>query len=333
MGPLRFCSFALKSSKEPIERVGLIVGGSVIDFALAVPRVTAGHVTGSKGPVTMVEILDDWDRYVSVAEKILADASDLVGSGKAPVVELSDVRLLAPIPRPRKIVATMVNSRGMLGGADVAEQSHPNFFMKAPSTVVGPDATILAPPHGIRPEIELAMVIGKKTRHCSAKEAEEAIAGYTILNDVTAPRDLTEDTFESYRRDQATGEVKKRTQRSVFRAKNHDTFTPMGPWIVTPNEVGQLDSNRMITRYNGEVIQDGSPADYAFKPTEIISFISSFMTLEPGDIVSAGSIGWAKARLGKDDPSEFVLPRSEGLLELGMEKIGTLRNYVKSEQV
>jgi 2-keto-4-pentenoate hydratase/2-oxohepta-3-ene-1,7-dioic acid hydratase in catechol pathway len=163
------------------------------------------------------------------------------------------------------------------------------------------------------------------------EESEKAVAGYTILNDVTAPVEGKEDTYEAYRRDRTTGEVQKVRQRAIFRSKNHDTFTPMGPCIVTRDEMESVDDLRMVTRYDGEVFQQGSTAEYTFKPAEIISFISRFLTLEPGDIVSAGSIGWVKSRLGEVDPSEWVLPSLKGTLELEIEGIGVLRNPVKPE--
>jgi 2-keto-4-pentenoate hydratase/2-oxohepta-3-ene-1,7-dioic acid hydratase in catechol pathway len=245
--------------------------------------------------------------------------------------KLGSVRLLAPVPRPRKIIAAIVNTHGMLGGRDL-NLDHPRLDMKAPSTVIGPGDTILAPPTGIRPEVELAAVVGSLVRKASVDEARRSIFGYSILNDVTCPTDSRADEYQAYRRDPATGVVGKvRVRGPLFRSKNHDTFTPMGPWVVTREELPDPYSLRMETRFNGEVVQEGSTSEYIFKADEVISYVSQFLTLEPGDVVSLGSIGWKGSNQKSSDPSEWVLPSHEGTLELTVEGIGVLRNAVRGE--
>ncbi len=241
---------------------------------------------------------------------------------------LEEVRLGAPVPRPGKIVAAIVNTRGMLGGDDVA-LDRPRLDMKAPSTVIGPGERILAPPGGVRPEVELAVVLGDKVSRASPEEAMKAIFGYTILNDVTAPQDSRTDAYDAYRRDRNTGEIRKATLRGpLFRSKNHDTFCPMGPWIVTPDELGEPTQLRMVTKFEGRAVQDGSTAEYIFSPWEIAAYVSGFLSLEAGDIVSCGSVGWTPEALGGLDPTEFVLPEHGGMLDLEIEGIGRLRNLV-----
>lgn len=243
---------------------------------------------------------------------------------------LKDVKLLAPLPRPRKILLAIVNTQGMLGGEDVT-LDHPRFDMKAPSAVVGPEDTVWAPPSGIRPEVELAGVVGKTLRKANAEEAKGGIFGYTIFNDITAPKDSKDDAYEAYRTDPTTKELKKATLRGpLFRSKNHDTFGPMGPLLVTPDEI-RTDSLRMTTKFNGELVQSGSTSEYIFTPEEMAAYVSQFLTLEPGDVVSCGSVGWEKKLLGGTDPSQWVLPTIKGLLELEIEGIGVLRNPVRAE--
>ena len=318
---LRLCTFL----KDGESRAGLVLGEVVVDIAYA----AAKHL-GQRVPSDMLGLLDRWDDVLPVLRNI-AERVDETRPSEG-VHSLAAARLLAPIPRPRKIIATLVNTYGMLGGEDVEPLKHPRLFMKAPSTVIGPGETILAPPHGVRPEVELAAVIGRKVKRANVEEAGRAIIGYTIMNDVTAPRESREDAYEAYRRDPATGEVKKvRLRGPLFRSKNHDTFTPLGPWITTIDELGDVSGLRLTTRFNGETIQEGTTREYIFSPAEIAAFISGFMTLEPGDVVSAGTVGWVAARLGGSDPSEWVLPKNDGILELEIERIGVLRNPVKSE--
>jgi 2-keto-4-pentenoate hydratase/2-oxohepta-3-ene-1,7-dioic acid hydratase in catechol pathway len=245
--------------------------------------------------------------------------------------ELAEVVLHAPVTRPGKIVAAIVNTRGMLGGDDV-HLDRPRLDMKAPSTVVGSGAVIRAPATGIRPEVELAAVVGRRLSKSTPGEALKCFAGYTVLNDVTSPRDSKEDAYEAYRRDPKTGEVKKLVMRGpLFRSKNHDGFCPMGPWLVTPDELGKTTALKMTTKFDGKLVQEGSTSEYIFSPEQIASYVSEFLTLEPGDVVSCGSVGWTKEVIRGLDPTEFVLPVRRGSLEVEIERIGTLGSILVPE--
>lgn len=242
--------------------------------------------------------------------------------------DLRSVVLKAPIPRPGKIIATIVNTQGMLGGRDIS-LDRPRLDMKAASAVVGPGAKILAPGTGIRPEVELAAVVGKRISGGTEDEARSAIFGYTVLNDVTAPVDSREDAYEAYRRDRASGEIRKATLRGpLFRSKNHDTFCPMGPWIAAAEENKKWSDLKMTTRFDDMLVQEGSTSEYIFTPARITAYVSGFLTLEPGDIISCGSVGWTSEALGSLDPTEFVLPTRNGTLKLEIEGVGKLSNPV-----
>lgn len=293
---MRLCSFVARGVQEPI--LGVVVGDRVTE-------VRSGGVTrllGSAGGLS----------------KAKADGREF---------PLGEVTLRAPLARPGKILATIVNTQAMLGGKDVTLE-RPRIDMKVPSTVIGPGERILAPATGVRPEVELAAIVGRRLTMASEREAEEGIAGYTVLNDMTAPSDSREDAYEAYRRDRASGAIRKTTMRGpLFRSKNHDTFCPMGPCIVTPDELDASDL-RMTTKFDGLLVQEGSTAEYLFTPPRIASYLSGFLTLEPGDVVSCGSVGWTKAALGELDPTEYTLPRRGGVLELEVEGIGKLTNPV-----
>lgn len=287
---------------------------------------------GDKVGSERLGVVED-DRVTEVASgegmmSFLASGRGVKSLKRGRAHRLAGLRLLPPVPRPGKILATIANTQAMLGGGDV-KLDRPRLDMKAPSAVIGPGATILAPPPGVRPEVELAAIVGRKISRASPAHARKGIFGYTILNDVTVPGDAREDAYEAYRRDPKTGEVSKRLVRGpLFRSKNHDTFCPMGPWMVSSDELDDVSDLRMTTRFKGRTIQDGSTADYLFQPEEIASYVSGFLTLEPGDVVSCGSIGWTGAEAAAD-PAEFILASLSGSLELTIESIGSLRNPVK----
>ena len=299
---MRLCSFRLPGEGDSEFRAGKVVEGTVLEVR---PRTTLDALVRAGGGPRGTE-----------------------SAGKG--FELRGVELGPPIRRPGKIVAAIVNTRGMLGGEDV-KLERPRLDMKAPSTVIGPGETIRAPEGGIRPEVELAAVLGRRISRGTPEEARGAIFGYTVLNDVTAPADSRADAYEAYRRDRGTGEIRRATLRGpLFRSKNHDTFCPMGPWIATADEDRHWTKLRMTTRFDGELVQDGSTAEYIFDPPGIASYVSGFLALEPGDVVSCGSVGWTPSALGSLDPTEFVLPSREGVLELEIEGVGKLSNPVKA---
>jgi 2-keto-4-pentenoate hydratase/2-oxohepta-3-ene-1,7-dioic acid hydratase in catechol pathway len=296
---MRLCSFIMRGEKREQQRAGIVVDSRVFELTRR---------------QTMIQLLESGQDFHSV---------QTFGPGH----ELDGVELIAPIPHPGKILATIVNTQGMLGG-DVS-LDRPRLDMKAPSAVIGPGEKILAPPAGIRPEVELAAVVGKRIMKMGREEANECILGYTILNDVTAPLDSKEDAYEAYRRDRGTGKIVKATMRGpLFRSKNHDTFCPMGPWIVTADESHDWSKLRMTTKFDGDLVQEGSTGEYLFDPPKIASYVSGFLSLDPGDVISCGSVGWTPAALGKLDPTEFVLPVKSGQLELEIEGIGKLGNPV-----
>ncbi|MDE1853531.1 MAG: fumarylacetoacetate hydrolase family protein [Thaumarchaeota archaeon] len=295
---MRFCTF--KTPRDGRQRTGVVEGSKVY---------------GVKGQAALLEMIESGRTKAEV---------EIEGDG----IDLGKSELLAPIRRPGKIIATIVNTQAMLGGKDI-HLDRPRLDMKAPSTVVGPREKILAPIGGLRPEVELAAVVGRKISRATEEEAQSSIFGYTVLNDLTAPQDSREDAYEAYRRDRTTGEIRRSTMRGpLFRSKNHDAFCPMGPWIVTPDESDRWSDLRMTTEFDGRLVQEGSTSEYLFSPAKIASYVSGFLSLEPGDIVSCGSVGWTREALGSLDPTEYVLPRMDGTLELEIEGIGRLVNPV-----
>jgi len=300
VGLVRLCTFRLRSEGFREQRVGLVEGTRVFEL---------------KRKMTMTDVLE---------AGVGATLPQSEGAGHP----LDGIVVGAPVPRPGKIIAAIVNTRGMLGGNDI-RLDRPRLDMKAPSTVVGPGETIRAPDSGIRPEVELSAIVGRRLSKATPSEVRKGLFGYTVLNDVTAPKDSRDDSYEAYRRDRETGGIRKATLRGpLFRSKNHDTFSPMGPWVVTADEKRDWGNLRMTTRFGNLLVQDGSTSEYIFSAQKIAAYVSDFLTLEPGDVISCGSVGWTREALGKLDPTEFVLPSRTGTLELEIEGVGRLQNPV-----
>ena len=216
-----------------------------------------------------------------------------------------DAVLKAPILRPPKIVALGLNYALHAKEATAAVPKEPIIFMKAGSSVIGPGETILLPKGLGRMdhEIELAVVIGRRAMAAKKNNALGFVAGYTILNDVTA-RELQSSDLEK--------------KHPWFRSKSFDTFTPLGPWIVTADEIGAPIHLDLECRVNGKVRQKSNTKNMVFDVATQIEFISRFITLEPGDIISTGT----PHGIGPIEDRDEVVCR--------IQKIGELKNPVRN---
>ena len=221
------------------------------------------------------------------------------GRGSGVERQLSEVKLLAPCT-PSKILAVGRNYRSHLSGpVKLAEPTRPEVFFKPPSSIQDPEGPIVVPPDStnLHFEGELVLVIGRRLRNASKDQAREAIFGVTCGNDLSE-------------RDWQRGPDK---DLQWWRAKGCDTFSPFGPAIVTGLEYGNL---RLRTRLNGEVVQDQTTADFIFDAPTMVSFISRYLTLEPGDIIYTGTPGQTSPM----KPGDTV--------EVEIEGIGVLRNHL-----
>jgi 5-oxopent-3-ene-1,2,5-tricarboxylate decarboxylase/2-hydroxyhepta-2,4-diene-1,7-dioate isomerase len=215
------------------------------------------------------------------------------------------ITLNPPIRKPSKIIALGLNyaSHAAESGREAPEE--PVIFCKASTAVIGPEGKIVINPEigRVDPEVELAVIIGKRAKNVSQNEAADFIAGYTILNDISA-RDMQSADFE--------------LRNPWFRSKSIDTFCPIGPCIVLPDEISPLDELDLELKVNGETRQKSNTKQLIFKIPELIEYISGMMTLEPGDIISTGT-------------PEGIAPIQPGdVVEATVEKIGTLTNYVRA---
>ncbi|PYC70987.1 2-hydroxyhepta-2,4-diene-1,7-dioate isomerase [Streptomyces tateyamensis] len=197
-----------------------------------------------------------------------------VAAGELPVLELAGERVGAPVARPGKVVCVGLNYRDHAAEAGAAIPVEPVLFLKASNTVVGPQDEVLVPRGSTKTdyEVELAVVIGRTARYLQSEaEAAACIAGYTISNDVT------ERAFQFERGGQWD------------KGKCCETFNPLGPYLVTPDEVGDPQALELKLWVNGELRQDGSTAEMIFPVLAVLRYISQFMVLEPGDVVTTGT--------------------------------------------
>jgi 2-keto-4-pentenoate hydratase/2-oxohepta-3-ene-1,7-dioic acid hydratase in catechol pathway len=235
----------------------------------------------------------------------------VIAAGKTNSIPAKDVHLLAPLRNPPRIFGVGLNYAEHAAESKMAVQAVPTVFLKLSSSITGPDSEISLPPNATQPdyEAELAVVVGKSGSHILASEWEQYVFGYTILNDVSARG------------------VQLATSQWTL-GKSFPGFTPLGPWIVTSDEI--LDPHALDIRLtlNGEVMQEANTRDLIFKIPQLIEYISSIVPLEAGDIVSTGTppgVG-----LGRK-PQRWLRPDEEMIIDI--EQIGSLRNRTRAARM
>jgi 2-keto-4-pentenoate hydratase/2-oxohepta-3-ene-1,7-dioic acid hydratase in catechol pathway len=286
-------------------RLGAIVG----DFAIDLERL--GAAGGVPLPDNMLDFIDAAPASVERTRELLSKFE-----GRWPLnvaTPVANVRLLAPIPKPRKNIFGIglnyvdhvaESARTLDTSKELPKQ--PVVFSKPPTSVIGPGDAI---EHNARMtkqldwEVELAVVIGATCRRVSEETAMSNVFGYTILNDVSA-RDC------------------RRAGQWIF-SKGQDTYAPMGPCIVTADEVTDPHALDLWLKVNGKIKQSSNTRHLLFKIPQLIADISSAITLEPGDIIATGTPSGVGAGM---DPQEWLWPGD--VVEMGVELIGTVRNPV-----
>ena len=258
---------------------------------------------GDKVGGDMLSLLRGGDAFMKKAR----DAASASGTRS---YKFHEVKLLAPVPRPGKIICANVNFHSHLQeNPDAKLPEQPFFFAKMPSSVIASGDPILHPGHGhqVDFEVELAVVIGKPVKRDTPEEQVMAcVAGYTILNDVTARDVLSKD-------------------QQMTLGKNYDTFAPMGPLLVTADELVSPEDTKLMAMVNNKMMQDGTTRDWIFPLRKLLSGLSRVMTLEPGDVVSTGTPAGAGAFR---KPQSFLKPGDTVTLEV--QGIGQLENPVRN---
>jgi 2-keto-4-pentenoate hydratase/2-oxohepta-3-ene-1,7-dioic acid hydratase in catechol pathway len=287
-------------------RIGVVREQEIVDLA------RAATLTGEEPPIELRDML----ALIAAGDDGMARVRALLdGTPAQALLPLSGVELMAPIPHPSKNIFCLGRNYAEHAaeslraiGQEVKLPEYPNVFTKAVTTVAGPyadipyDATVT---ERLDWEVELAFVVGRGGRHIRRESALMYVWGYTVVNDVTA-RDI-----------QNKGGVQ------WFQGKSLDGSCPMGPWIVTADEIRDPQRLQISLRINGVTKQDDTTANMLFDVAAIIETLSRVLTVEPGDVVATGTpsgVGFART------PPEFLHPGD--VIESEVEAIGTLRNRV-----
>jgi len=273
-------------------------------------------------------------------EPLLHDLQAALRDGRAngdtlPRIATDDVTWQPPVRRPGKICAVAMNNSAS-NERKISAPDHPAFFLKPASCLVGHREPIRIRRYygSVHPEPELAAVIGRATRDVPARTALDAVFGYTIFNDITGNGMRSEDRFHYwavYAKKNNPNETERVEQHLSYagRYKGTDTFGAMGPWLVTKDEIANPDDLTVQCKIAGEIIADDSTRYYNYKVAEVVSFISQFHTLHPGDIVSLGTA--FKPAANRKSIHQANFQTVSGPVEVSIEQLGTQVNPIVVE--
>jgi 2-keto-4-pentenoate hydratase/2-oxohepta-3-ene-1,7-dioic acid hydratase in catechol pathway len=309
---MRLASFS--TSDVAHVRLGIVRDNEIVDVDLA------ARAMNIIPPEQMLDLLENYEQGMQSLNAILEKAGQRRFSEVRTFTDigaahdLSRVQLAAPIPRPRKNImclgwnyAEHQKETASIRGLEAKLPEYPVIFTKAPTTVNGPYGTIVIDPsvsEQVDWEAELAVILGKGGKNIREEDALAHVFGYTVLNDVSA-RDLQS------------------RHKQFFKGKSIDGYCPMGPWVVTADEIPDPQQLHLCLRVNGVTKQDGNTNQMVFTVSKIIAELSLGMTLEPGDIIATGTpsgVGFAR------NPPEFL--QDGDVMETEIEGIGVMRNSV-----
>ena len=273
------------------ERVGIVLADRILDVSRALPD----------APRDMKALIRNWTRWAPELERASREAE--------PHFALSDVHLLAPVPRPQKILAIGLNYDDHIAEAGRDRPQTQTWFSKMPSAVNGPYDPIQLPKasSALDYEAELVFVVGQRCRHVRKEDAASAVFGYCAGNDVSV-RDWQFATTQ------------------FVLGKSFDTHAPFGPWIVTPDEIGDPHALGIRCLVNGETRQESNTRHLIFNVFDQIAWLSQTLTLEPGDVIYTGTpagVGFAMK------PPKFLA--AGDVVRVEIEKVGAIENRVDAE--
>jgi len=269
------------------EKPGLIWKDEYRDVSALIPEYDTAFFAG-----------ESWKKLQSLSESEL---------DKLPVVDKS-TRLGCPVAAPSKVICIGLNYADHAAESNMQLPHEPVVFFKATSAIVGPNDDLVLPRNSKKTdwEVELAVVIGKKASYVSEAEALDYVAGYVLHND------YSEREFQLERGGQ------------WVKGKSCDTFAPIGPWIATADEIKDLNNLRLWLTVNGKTFQDGNTRNLVFKIPFLISYLSQFMSLLPGDVISTGT----PAGVGLGQKPDPIYLKPGDVVELGIEGLGSSRQQV-----
>ena len=340
LSALKICNFSVNGR----QCVGLVTGlqegnataGIVYDASLAYAALLANR--GKNRPYETAKTLlppeiqlfldggqDCVDAMNEVYSFVKDDPTPDGPSGEKLSHSLKEVKLLAPVPKPGMVLCGVLNTTQIFNRlrnwVDNKRPTHPFYFTKARSSIIGPGDQIEVPELLVWPEAELAMIINKKAKDIEASEVQDYILGYTVFNDVTAGGLHADDTVHYINPDGSEG----LPFRFLTRYKGFDTFGPMGPWIVTKDEVRDPNNLGIKCWINGVLAQEGNTNELSTTCQSLMEYISAYHTLSPGDVIVSGTCPPAKGRLLKDND----LRKIGGECTCEIENIGRLTNPIK----
>jgi ureidoglycolate lyase len=291
---MRFLSIANPQGEAV---AGVLLGDRIADLS----HRTCAPALGGTRPTMMALIEQGLQQWAEKLARVSFDADAL-----RPLAEL---QLLAPVPRPGKVVGAAYNFVDALAERSMAHPPEPVVFVRSGSTVIGPDAPILLPPDvgNVGYEAELAVVIGKRALRVDRESALRHVAGYTVHNDVSGSSLIKEDGG------------------GFVRGKNLPASAPLGPWLLTPDEVPDPMRVGIRLDIDGRVLQNGSTASMLFDIATLISWVSHRMPLDPGDVIATGTPAGVAAM---HQPPAWLAPGMRVSIEL--EGIGRLVNPVQA---
>lgn len=223
--------------------------------------------------------------------------------------EVSDTeRLGSPLCRPSKLICIGLNYSDHAAESNMQLPTEPIIFFKATTAIIGPNDNVVIPRGSTKTdwEVELAVVIGKKASYVEERDADAYIAGYMLHND------YSERAFQLERAGQ------------WVKGKSCDTFAPLGPWLVTKDEIKDVNNLRLWLTVNGKTFQDGNSKNLIFKIPYLVSYLSQFMTLLPGDIITTGT----PAGVGLGQKPEPIYLKAGDIVELGIDGLGQSRQQL-----
>ncbi|MFW9800593.1 MAG: fumarylacetoacetate hydrolase family protein [Candidatus Thorarchaeota archaeon] len=293
-------------SKDDKTSIGVELRNGVLDIPHSADHFEIEHqVDDPRFPARMIDLLK-WNAGIATVMEIIEIHMESPADSRPQVLAREEIDLKAPIARPGKIIGLGLNYRDHAEETGVSVPDFPPIFAKFSSSVADPDTEIPIPKvtKKLDWEVELGVVIGETCKEVSEEKAIEYVAGYTIVNDLSA-RDL------------------QRSDAQWIRGKSLDGLCPMGPCIVTTDELGEASNLTLQTRVNGVLKQDSSTSHLLHNVPQIVSYLSQSFTLEPGDVITTGTpsgVGFAR------DPPEYLQDGDE--MELYIEGIGHLRNRI-----
>ena len=309
------------------DHIGFAHDEALIDLAAIAAKI------GAWAPIDMLGLIEAGER----GHTLVADAEGYANDnpGQLERIPIDKVRWHPPVRRPAKICGVALNNSAS-DARKISAPDHPLFFLKPASCLVGHREPIEVHDYygSVHPEPELAVVIGRLTRDIPAANALDAVYGYTIFNDITGHGMRAEDRFHYWavyakKDDPAQTERVEQHLSYAGRYKGTDTFGAMGPWVVTKDEIANPDDLAVQCKVAGELVASDSTRYYNYKVAEVVSFISQFHTLYPGDVISLGTAFTPGENRKSIHHANFQTVA--GPVEVTIEGLGTQENPVVIE--